>query len=121
MPEQDRFVEFYFSPQEIAFINSLSGREKTTAFFRVWTCKEAILKAIGAGLTKEISQTCVSLSSPALPRVLSLDGDMRQAAGWHLELFTPFDGYQGALAIESQDCSVSFHQVDDQLPGFLTE
>ena len=100
--DEDRFAAFYFSSKECALINSLDGLEKTSAFFKIWTCKEATLKAIGSGLTKEISQTEVSLNTDNQPHLLCIDGDKQLAAAWHLELFTPFDGYQAALAIESR-------------------
>jgi 4'-phosphopantetheinyl transferase len=113
MPDQDRFAEFYYSRSECAAINALDILEKRRAFYKIWTCKEAVFKAIGAGLTKEISQTEVSLNGDAQPRLVCIDGDPAQAVGWHLELFAPFENYQAAFAIqEGSGRQVIFQPVD---------
>lgn len=41
----------YFTAQESALLMSLSAAERQTAFFRLWTAKESVLKAQGAGLS----------------------------------------------------------------------
>lgn len=49
-------AERYFSPQEIAQITSgRSGEEHRAAFFKLWSRKEAIIKADGRGLSVELS------------------------------------------------------------------
>jgi 4'-phosphopantetheinyl transferase len=111
MPEMDRFADFNYSSRECAFLNSLNEPEKTVTFYKIWTCKEAIFKAVGAGLTKEISQTEISLTAPTKPELVCIDGDIHQAAGWQLELFTPFEGYQAALAVENQVFNLDFRQA----------
>lgn len=39
-----------FHPDEIAYIDGLSGIQKEAAFFKVWTRKEAYVKMLGIGL-----------------------------------------------------------------------
>jgi 4'-phosphopantetheinyl transferase len=46
--------EFVLSPTEIINFNQLSAEEKFHAFYDVWTKKEAIIKAIGQGLSYPI-------------------------------------------------------------------
>jgi len=113
MPGMGRFAEFYYSPRECLLFNSLEGHDKLRTFFKIWTCKEAVFKAIGAGLTKDISQTEVSFNSSQQPELVCIDGDRRQAHGWHLELFAPFDGYQAALAVENLASNLIIRTVDD--------
>lgn len=40
----------FFSPQETAAIMKLPLGEQALAFYRLWTCKEAVLKATGEGI-----------------------------------------------------------------------
>ena len=55
--------EIIFSPTEKRYFAALSSQEeKKEAFFRCWTRKEAYLKAIGTGLTQDISKISVDLS-----------------------------------------------------------
>ena len=39
-----------FSPPEALFLASLEADERSATFYRIWTCKEAILKAYGFGI-----------------------------------------------------------------------
>lgn len=45
-----------FSEQEQAYFRNLPDEEKNTAFFRLWTLKEAYIKAIGRGLSFPMNQ-----------------------------------------------------------------
>lgn len=111
MPDQDDFAKKFFSPAESALIASLAGDQKRNAFFKLWTCKEAILKASGDGLTKPIEAAEISiLDGGQAVKLAAIDGDRQQASGWHLELFEPVVSYQAALAIEGHDCQIVFRQ-----------
>jgi len=57
-PERDYngIAKMIFSPSEYAEIRSFSGQEKTNLFYRIWTFKEALVKAIGDGLSTNLSQ-----------------------------------------------------------------
>lgn len=48
--EFNDLIETYFSPEEHRYLNSLLLEERVKEFFRLWTLKEALLKAIGTGL-----------------------------------------------------------------------
>jgi 4'-phosphopantetheinyl transferase len=112
MPNQDAFAEQIFSSSESALIRSLAGEQKQNAFFTVWTCKEAVLKTSGDGLTKPLDQTEIVLAGESA-RLASIDGDREKAACWRLETFQPAPGYQAALAFERHDCKIVFRQVED--------
>ncbi len=59
----ESLAKIIFSPLEKKFFSALkSQQEKKEAFFRCWTRKEAYLKAIGTGLTQDISRISVDLS-----------------------------------------------------------
>ena len=47
-------IELVFSPTEINIFNKLSSAEQFRAFYDIWTKKEAIIKAIGQGLSYPI-------------------------------------------------------------------
>ena len=51
----------FFYPKEFSFISSLSQSEQKEAFLKIWTVKEAYVKATGDGLSR-IEQVEVSLS-----------------------------------------------------------
>ncbi len=49
------------APAERAVLDRLDGDERRTAFLRLWTAKEAVLKAIGCGLTVPLDAVVVDL------------------------------------------------------------
>jgi 4'-phosphopantetheinyl transferase len=102
MPDMDDFAERFFSPRESAFINSLSGQQKEIAFFKLWTCKEAFLKANGNGLTVPINEVEISLESEGSVTLEAIGEEKEQISHWQLEIFNPVQGYQAALAVEGK-------------------
>ena len=117
MPDEDDFARQFFSIREAAFITSLQGDEKTDAFFRMWTCKEAILKAIGKGLTRPLNQTEVALDGMDNVRIISFDGDVNEAARWQLLTFQPAPGYRASLAGEGTTWKVAWRRHGMQPNG----
>ncbi|MCG2787139.1 MAG: 4'-phosphopantetheinyl transferase superfamily protein, partial [Anaerolineae bacterium] len=97
MPDTDDFAEKFFSARETELINSLRGEEKYAAFFKLWTCKEALLKANGSGLTMPLSRMEIFLDADGAAALSSIGGSTEQALRWHLEAFNPAQGYQAAL------------------------
>lgn len=112
MPDEDDFARRFFSSRESALVESLSGDQKKNAFFKIWTCKEAILKASGDGLTKPMDETEVTLGVDGAFHLSAIDGDSEQASHWHLETFEPAVGYQGAFAVEGHDWRPAFRDAD---------
>jgi 4'-phosphopantetheinyl transferase len=100
MPDLDDFAEQFFSPRETEVLKSLSEEEKYDAFFKLWTCREAFLKAHGSGLTTPLNLVEISLEAEGTGLLSAIDGDSKQASRWHLESFCPAMGYRASLAIE---------------------
>lgn len=111
MPDEDDFARQFFCSSEVALLRSLSGWAKRKTFFELWTSKEALLKAMGDGLTRSINEVEVALQSGA-SRLVSIAGDPRPAAGWQLSLFQPAPGYQAALAVAGQGIRPRFYQAE---------
>ena len=69
-----------YTPAERATLDRLSGDDRTVAFLTLWTRKEAILKAVGTGLTvaphliEAIPGHVVRVSAPELPTAWSVGG-----------------------------------------------
>ncbi len=49
--DPDAIAGRFFHPDEIRSLSMRTGEEKTAAFFRLWTMKEAFLKGLGTGLS----------------------------------------------------------------------
>ena len=89
----------YFSREEFEILQTISAENRDLAFLHVWTCKEAVLKATGTGLSFPLDQLAVSADPTQPARVLSIDGmTPSSAASWQLASFRPGDGFVGAIA-----------------------
>jgi 4'-phosphopantetheinyl transferase len=60
------FVSNYFTPQEAFFCNSSSKQEIHSRVTRVWSAKEAVLKALGVGLQVDTRTVNISESEGAM-------------------------------------------------------
>lgn len=103
----------FYSPREAEILQTLSPEHRTTAFFRAWSCKEAFVKATGAGLTLPTRQVEVTLLPHEEPRLLSIAGDEAAAARWRLVTLDAVPGFAAALCAEGHDWA---HQLLDWQP-----
>lgn len=53
--QSQEIAQRYFHPREVARLTSLAPADRNAAFLRCWTGKEAMLKALGTGVTQSLS------------------------------------------------------------------
>jgi 4'-phosphopantetheinyl transferase len=80
--EADDIAARFFSPRERRDYLALAPDDRPRGFFRCWTRKEALVKALGEGLSLPLER----LDASAAP------------GGWRLESFSPLPGFIAALA-----------------------
>jgi 4'-phosphopantetheinyl transferase len=100
LTDSDAIADRFFSRAECAEYRAVAPTEKTAAFFRCWTRKEAFIKATGDGLSYPLDRFDVSLGDPA--RLLTIDGDAARASEWSMYHLTPAEGYIGAVAVQGR-------------------
>ncbi|HEY3968528.1 MAG TPA: 4'-phosphopantetheinyl transferase superfamily protein [Planctomycetaceae bacterium] len=100
----------FFAAEEVAALRELSDSARLTAFFACWTQKEAVLKAVGAGLSIPLNQVVVSLA-PQQPAVIRnfLDAS-GQSTDWWMQNLEPFPGYVGAIASQGSSLEMACWQ-----------
>lgn len=90
----DAIAERFFCAAELDWLRSLPTERRQDGFFRLWTRKEAFLKARGEGLWRELDHYDVTQSPPI--RV----ADAAAEAGWSLHDLDAGAGYRAALAMQ---------------------
>ena len=89
----------YFSAAEVRALEQLPEVEQLQGFYRCWTRKEAVVKAVGSGLSLELASFDVSVGPEVEPRLLRFEGDTRASERWALRSFEGATGVIGALAV----------------------
>lgn len=79
----EEIAERFFSPHEIETITAREKPDRAAAFFRLWTRKEAYIKAIGTGLSHPLNTFDVTVPIP----------------DWSIVDLDVGQGYSAALAI----------------------
>lgn len=94
----------FFAAEEVTAFEGFAADQRAEAFCAIWTRKEALLKAFGAGLSLPLDGFCVSADPAAPARLLSTAFRPAEAARWSLAdiaLAPPLAGaFRAALAIE---------------------
>ncbi len=100
MENADGLVERFFGPEEREQYRELPHDLKLAGFFRGWTGKEALLKAVGTGI-QNVDKCVVDLDPRNPPRIVRFD-HAAEIGDWRLLAWAPEPGYVAALAIESE-------------------
>ncbi len=92
-------IEAVFSPAEQAGFERLGESEKLLLFFRLWTLKEALVKAHGKGLSMDVSQLEIPLAMRRGEKSSTCRFPQIPGTTWHLEEIST-DDFAAAVAIE---------------------
>lgn len=57
-----RMARRHFHPAEVRWLQALPPAQQAVAFMRLWTCKEAVVKATGGGIVSGLDRFAVALS-----------------------------------------------------------
>lgn len=89
-----------FAKDEAALLHATPDPERFTVFFRLWTRKEAFLKALGFGLTHPLRSFSVD-PAPGAPQGLLDVGDLPEdPTNWYLGGVPCSQGAEAALAVD---------------------
>jgi 4'-phosphopantetheinyl transferase len=85
----------YFCVEEIEALAALPAAQRSDAFLRLWTAKEAVLKAVGRGIAFGLNRLSIDSTCSRL-RLLRIEGDDVDA--WQLQRLEIDDDVVAALA-----------------------
>lgn len=96
----DDIARRFFAPAEVRALDVLEGDARRVAFLRLWTHKEAVLKALGEGLAFGLDRVEFALGADQRVSGLLRVAQAGDAAtrDWRLRAFEPLPGVAGALA-----------------------
>jgi 4'-phosphopantetheinyl transferase len=107
VPEDGVLVSRFFSPREQAGFSVLPDDQKPAAFFKLWTRKEAWLKATGDGVAGGLDHVEVTFLPGEPARLLGIPEGRETVADWSLYDLAVPDGFTAALAVQSPEVRLS--------------
>ena len=110
IPDADNIVGRFFSASEFMEFCTLPSEKRQKAFFDMWTCKEAFVKALGHGLLCHLNQFHVLQSHKKAAKLLGVDWNSKEAAHWSLDTFVPVPGYTAAVVAEDKKWELRYWQ-----------
>jgi 4'-phosphopantetheinyl transferase len=113
VPEMGDMSFRFFSAFENRALQVLPETRKKYAFFSLWTCKEAFVKATGDGMSFPLNEFCVSLGPSPAPQLTSVRGNPPASSRWSIFTFTPDIGYTAALAARSQTFQLAYWKWEE--------
>jgi 4'-phosphopantetheinyl transferase len=100
IPEMTAIADRFFAPSEAEWLRALPLAEQPWNFHRIWTCKEAYLKAVGAGLS--LDTRAFRFDFTVKPAQLLTDRE------WTIQEFQPMPAYTGAVCAEGTGWTLSW-------------
>lgn len=95
----DDIAQRYFAPAETAALRALPQALRNVAFLRLWTGKEAVLKALGHGLSYGLDRVEFELRGDGTVGVLrAVDHVDAIANNWQWQALQAVDNYHAAIA-----------------------
>jgi len=104
MTNMDSIVERFFSPSENIKFCSLPEHSRKKSFFKYWTRKEALLKAMGVGLSFPLDKFDVLSDEDNASQVSIITRHQNAETEWTLRDIDIFEGFASALALEGKHC-----------------
>jgi 4'-phosphopantetheinyl transferase len=95
----------FFAPEEAALLTALPEGERLNGFLRLWTAKEAVLKANGGGLSYGLHRASFRLKRAGMTPV-AFDGEIAPASDWRVEPLFTGEGEVAAVAWRGSERSV---------------
>jgi 4'-phosphopantetheinyl transferase len=92
-------AEAFFSPREYRALVALRPNELETAFYRIWTGKEAVLKALGTGVGEGLRDFSVAPIGARFALVAETSTFARRLDATTLESIEVPNNYTAALAL----------------------
>jgi 4'-phosphopantetheinyl transferase len=98
-----------FSIKELKYLNGTL--DKTNAFFKIWTRKEAFIKAIGKGMYYPLKSFCVDINPSGSYEHLVIFNHPLESKLWRTSELNTSDGYVASMAIKSDRFQISYFQL----------
>jgi 4'-phosphopantetheinyl transferase len=106
--EHDAIAERWFSHLENKALAQLPVEDRLEAFFSVWSRKEAVVKALGTGISQGLDNFSVSVPPREPAAILETLWDPSQKNAWSIHDLPLPTGYVGSVVASGKDWTPTF-------------
>lgn len=107
----DGIASRFFSPAEQVALSQYEGGAYIRAFFRCWSRKEAVIKALGEGLACPLGQFDVSLH-PEKATLIAFRRESIRVQEWFMAHLHVHQDYEAALAVTKESTGWRGYEYD---------
>jgi len=104
LPEHTKLAQRYFCDAELARLTALPDAARLTLFYRYWTRKEAIIKALGRSFAQHSREVDVSTIDDQKPPILSSQLSPDLDSSWRITDLSSPTGTVAAVAGRGHIC-----------------
>jgi 4'-phosphopantetheinyl transferase len=97
----DGVARHHFSPMENMALDGLPEGQRNVAFYRFWTAKEAVLKALGTGFSLASNSFTIDITKGNAPQLVEAGWPEGGIGAWQIRTFEPHPGFDGAVAVRT--------------------
>lgn len=101
-----KLAQRFFTERETQILSSLSDNQSRKAFFRAWCRKEAILKAMGTGISYGLDRFEVSLLPDESAKIINVLDD-EQRGKWTINDLPKIEHFASAVVVEGKGWELS--------------
>jgi 4'-phosphopantetheinyl transferase len=95
-------INNYFSDYEISLLNDSKNSNRIELFYKIWTGKEAFIKAIGQGLTFPLKNISFGFDSQSGIILKYIEEYPASSTEWKIYNFVPQENYTSTLAVNME-------------------
>lgn len=106
----DSIAEDNFAPREVEVLKRYPA-DAIDNFFTYWTCKEAVLKGMGKGITCGLGDIDLSPMVKAFRGTFTLPLSEGPATSWVVTRLNHLPGYAGAVALQGAEKRLVYREI----------
>jgi len=111
-PNLNRLVDKCFSDFEKEWFYKSEPSLQKELFYKVWTGKEAFIKAIGIGLSFPLKEIEFKINSNKAIEFQSIHGDISYRGKWNIFTFNPPPNFISSLVVETNKLKIRRYSWD---------
>ncbi len=112
IPNLNEIVNMCFSDFEKEWLYKSELGLQKELFYKVWTCKEAFIKAIGTGLSFPLKEIEFKINNNKTIEFQSIHGDLSYWEKWNIFTFNPIPNFISSMVVENSGLKIRRYSWD---------